>query len=163
MKTTRYLLIFLFYGSLFVGCNNDSDNGTEDKDPIEFTKEGELYLVKPSGDTLQKIDIEIADNFYERETGLMHRYSMETNQGMLFIYPDEALRSFWMQNTYIPLDLIFFDSDSTAVSFQENAKPMDETSLPSGVPAQFILEINAGLVEDWGIETGDKIDFEKLP
>lgn len=90
------------------------------------------------------------------------RGSMLDSQGMLFIYPDEAPRSFYMKNTYIPLDILFFSSDSIAVSFQENTIPEDENSLPSGEPAQYILEINAGLVEKWGIETGDKIKFDKI-
>jgi uncharacterized membrane protein (UPF0127 family) len=129
---------------------------------VEFTKEGELYISKTTGDTIQKLDIEFAETTFERETGLMYRQSMATNQGMLFIYEDEARRAFYMKNTYIPLDIIYFGSDSTAVSFQENAKPLDETPLPSAAPAQFILEINAGLVQEWNIEKGDKIDFAKI-
>ncbi|MDX1427627.1 MAG: DUF192 domain-containing protein, partial [Salegentibacter mishustinae] len=66
------------------------------------------------------------------------------------------------KNTYIPLDIIYFAADSTAVSFQKNAQPQDETSLPSGEPAQFVLELNAGLADDWNIEVGDKIDFERV-
>lgn len=141
----------------------------EDREPeeietgesFEFTKEGELSLIKPDGDTIQELDIEFAESQYEKETGLMYRESMEDNQGMLFIYQEEAPRSFYMKDTYIPLDIIFYSADSTAVSFQENAEPMNETSLSSGEPAQFILEINAGLVEEWNIEEGDKIYFVK--
>lgn len=142
----------------------------EDREPekietgesFEFTKEGELSLIKPDGDTIQELDIEFAESQYEKETGLMYRESMEDNQGMLFIYQEEAPRSFYMKDTYIPLDIIFYAADSTAVSFQENAEPMNETSLSSGgEPAQFVLEINAGLVEEWNIEEGDKIYFVK--
>lgn len=141
----------------------------EDREPeeietgenFEFTKEGELSLIKPDGDTIKELDIEFAESQYEHETGLMYRESMEDNQGMLFVYEDEAPRSFYMKDTYIPLDLIFYSADSTAVSFQENAEPENENSLPSGEPAQFVLEINAGLVEEWNIEEGDKIYFTK--
>ena len=149
--------------SLLFSCKDD--NTTEapiETEEITFTKEGEATLLKANGDTIQKIDIEIADNSYERQTGLMYRESMEDDQGMLFIYDDEAPRAFYMKNTYIALDIIYFASDSTAVSFQKNAQPLDETSLPSEKPAQFILEINAGLADEWNIEVGDKIDFERL-
>ena len=149
--------------SLLFSCKDD--NTTEapiETEEITFTKEGEATLLKAKGDTIQKIDIEIADNSYERQTGLMYRESMEDDQGMLFIYDDEAPRAFYMKNTYIALDIIYFASDSTAVSFQKNAQPQDETSLPSEKPAQFILEINAGLADEWNIEVGDKIDFERL-
>lgn len=160
-KINTFLVLLLFSGFV-LSCNDEPENPPVKTEPIKFEKEGELYLVKNSGDTIQKLDIEFADDAYERQTGLMYRKSMEPTQGMLFIYNEEAPRSFYMKNTYIPLDILYFDGDSTAVSFQENAVPLDETSLPSAGPAQFILEINAGLVEDWNIEIGDKIDFERL-
>ena len=156
--------LFLFLGLLFLGmisCNDSSDSKTIETEPIEFKKEGELSILKPDGELIKELDIEIADNHFERQTGLMYRESLGENQGMLFIYPDEDQRSFYMKNTTIPLDILFFSSDSTAVSFKENTIPMDETSLPSGAPAQFILEINAGLVQEWNIELGDKIFFER--
>ncbi|HET8754113.1 MAG TPA: DUF192 domain-containing protein [Salinimicrobium sp.] len=162
MRKINHFLILLLFSNFMISCNDEPENPPVETEPIEFKKEGELYLVKSSGDTIKKLDIEIADNAYERQTGLMYRKSLETNQGMLFIYNEEAPRSFYMKNTYIPLDILFFDEDSIAVSFQENAVPLDESSLASEAPAQFILEINAGLVEEWNIEVGDKIDFERL-
>lgn len=148
--------------SLLSSCKDDEAEAPIETEEITFTKEGEATLIKPNGDTIQQIDIEIADNSYERQTGLMYRESMEDDQGMLFIYDNEAPRAFYMKNTYIPLDIIYFASDSTAVSFQKNAQPQDETSLPSGEPAQFVLELNAGLADDWNIKVGDKIDFERV-
>jgi uncharacterized membrane protein (UPF0127 family) len=78
---------------------------------------------------------------------------------MLFIFPNEAPRSFYMKNTRIPLDIIYISADSTIVSFQKNAKPFDETSLPSNAAAKFVLEINAGLADTWQLQIGDKVDF----
>lgn len=163
MKKSVYFLSILMASNLLLSCNDDSQPEIIESETVVFTKEGELYLVKAAGDTIQKLDIEIADNSYERQTGLMYRESMETNQGMLFIFPEEAPRAFFMKNTHIPLDIIYYNSDSLAVSFQENAQPMDETSLPSEAPAQFVLEINAGLAQEWNIEKGDKIDFHRIP
>ena len=86
----------------------------------------------------------------------MYREGMEENQVMLFVYERASPRAFYMKNTYFPLDLIFYDSDSTAVGFQENAEPLNEEDrLLSREAAQFVLEINAGLVEKWNIEAGD--------
>jgi uncharacterized membrane protein (UPF0127 family) len=162
MTGRNIFLILALYGILFTGCKSDSEeNESIETEPIVFTKEGELYLIKAEGDTIQRIDIEIADSDYERETGLMYRQSMEEHQGMLFVYTTESPRNFYMKNTYFPLDLIFYDSDSTAVSFQENAEPLNEDNLPSGEAAQFILEINAGLVENWNIEAGDTFSVGK--
>ncbi len=152
----------LFLSLSLTSCGDD-DKKQEviETDPITFTKEGELYMIKASGDTLKKLDIELAESDYEHQTGLMYRESMEDDQGMLFIYDDERVRSFYMKNTYIPLDIIYYAADSTLVSIQKNATPRDETSLPSEGPAKFVLEINGGLSDAWGVEQGDKISFKK--
>ena len=156
----------LFLGLAFsvvlaTSCKEDNDNEIIETEKIEFTKEGELSLLKPNGDLLRTLDIEIADNAYERQTGLMYRESMQNDEAMLFIFDNEAPRSFYMKNTYIPLDIIYYAADSTAVSLQENTTPLDETSLPSEGPAKFVLEINAGLADQWNIEVGDKISFKR--
>jgi len=79
----------------------------------------------------------------------------------LFIFPDSQYRSFYMRNTEIPLDIIYIDQDNAIISIQKNAKPFDETSLPSEGPAKYVLEINAGLSTQWHLEKGDKIRFSK--
>lgn len=152
----------LFLSLSFSSCNEEKKQESIETEPITFSKEGELYLLKKdSRDTIKKLDIEIADNDYEHETGLMYRESMDADKGMLFIYNSEAPRYFYMKNTYIPLDIIYYDKDSSLVSIQKNAKPRDETSLPSEGPAQFILEVNAGKADEWKLEKGDKIDFHR--
>ena len=78
---------------------------------------------------------------------------------MLFVFPNLQELSFYMKNTRFPLDLIFLDHNKTVVSFQENAQPLDESSLPSHAMAQFVLEVNAGLAQDWLLEVGDKMDY----
>ncbi|WP_397362095.1 DUF192 domain-containing protein [Olleya sp. R77988] len=127
---------------------------------VDFKKEGELTIFKGTTDTIVKIfNIEIAKTEYEIQTGLMYRDSMKDNQGMLFVFNDVRERSFYMKNTRIPLDLIFFDHNKRIVSFQENAKAMDETSLPSNTPAQFVLELNAGTAQELLLDVGDKMDY----
>ncbi|WP_333474136.1 DUF192 domain-containing protein [Zunongwangia sp. HRR-M8] len=148
------------FAIIFTSCKND-EGKTVETEEIEFRKDAELYLIKTSGDTLKTLDIEIANDDYTRATGLMYRESLKENHGMLFIYPSAAPRSFYMKNTYIPLDLVFFNSDSTIVSFQKDAKPLDETSLPSQEPAQFILEINAGSSERWDLNKGDRFSVQQ--
>ncbi len=130
---------------------------------IKFKKEGELRLLKASNDSLvATLDIEIADDDYQTQTGLMYRKSMAANHGMLFIFSDTDYRSFYMKNTEIPLDIIYISEDRTIVSIQKNAKPMDETSLPSEGPAKYVLEVNAGLSDEWQLIKGDKIEFTVL-
>lgn len=127
---------------------------------IKFKKEGELQLFNATSDSLiTSFNIEIADNDYETQTGLMHRKSMANTNAMLFIFNDVQMRSFYMKNTYFPLDIIYLNKDKIIVSIQKDAKPLDESSLPSLFPAQYVLEINAGLSEKLNIEIGDRIDF----
>ncbi|MBN4070368.1 DUF192 domain-containing protein [Olleya sp. AH-315-F22] len=130
---------------------------------IEFKKEGELTIFKSISDSvITTFDIEIADTDYETQTGLMHRHSMLENRGMLFVFPEMSLRSFYMKNTYIPLDIIYLDKDKLIVSIQENAKPLNKTSLTSQVPAQYVFEINAGLTQKWSLKVGDRMEFTKI-
>jgi len=67
-----------------------------------------------------------------------------------------------MKNTEIALDIIYINANKQIVSFQKNAIPFDVTSLPSLAPAQYVLEINAGLSDLWNLEVGDKIVWEKI-
>ncbi len=141
-------------------CKDDSPSTKVTQVEIKFKKEGELKLLKATNDSLvATIDIEIADDDYQTQTGLMYRNSMASNHGMLFIFPDMDYRSFYMKNTKIPLDIIYVSNDKTIVSIQKNAKPMNEKTLPSEGPSKYVLEVNAGLSYKWQIEKGDKIDF----
>ncbi|MEM0519194.1 DUF192 domain-containing protein [Aequorivita flava] len=127
---------------------------------ITFTKEGELQLLKAENDSIiATLDIEIADDEYQTETGLMYRQSMAENQGMLFVFKNMQPRSFYMKNTYIPLDIIYLNQEKEIVSIQKNAKPLDQTSLPSEGASQYVLEVKAGLSDKWKLEKGDKIEF----
>lgn len=150
---------FILVFALALSCKNDKPK-TSSKVEISFKKEGVLQLKKTTTDSIIKtLDIEIADDDYQTQTGLMYRTKLGNNQGMLFIFPDTDYRSFYMKNTKIPLDIIYIDDNKTIVSFQKNAKPFDEKALPSNAPAKYVLEINAGLSDKWAIEIGDTIDF----
>lgn len=128
---------------------------------VMFTKEADLKIFKIATDsTVIDLDIEIADTDYDIQTGLMYRSTMEPNQGMLFVFDDEEERFFYMKNTQIPLDIIYIDANKKIVSFQKNAKPFNETSLPSHVPAKYVLEVNAGMADAWSLKEGDSISYK---
>lgn len=111
------------------------------------------------GKTISKIDIEIAENEAEQSKGLMYRPYMPDSVGMLFVFQDSKPLGFWMKNTQIPLDIIYVDSNRKIVSIQKNAKPYSEENLPSLSPAQYVVEVNAGYVDQHGIAVGDVIQF----
>ena len=85
--------------------------------------------------------------------------SMGQDDGMLFIFDREQPRAFWMRNTPLSLDIIYIDKDGFVVSWAPNTTPFSLQSLPSGEPAQYVLELNAGSIEHFGIEVGDQITY----
>tara|TARA_R110002033_G_scaffold52650_1_gene100108 strand:- start:4035 stop:4541 length:507 start_codon:yes stop_codon:yes gene_type:complete len=158
-RVSFVVLTLIFFSS----CKKEKTTKTEDKVVVSFKKEGTLTLKKADTNSIiRTIDIEIADNDYETQTGLMYRNKLEENHGMLFILEEEKLQNFYMKNTRIPLDIIYINESKTIVSFQKNAKPMDETSLPSEAPAKYVLEINGGLSDQWQLKVGDKISFTSI-
>lgn len=147
--------------AIFQSCKDEPKKVVK-TEKVVFKKEGELQIFRKGSDSLlTKLDIEIADSEYETQTGLMYRSGMERKQGMLFVFPDISMRSFYMKNTEFPLDLIFIKDDLTIGSFQENAQPLNESSLPSKVPVRYVLEVNSGLVAQWGLKVGDSISYQK--
>jgi uncharacterized membrane protein (UPF0127 family) len=151
------LLSSLFFSLFFTDCKDNKKIIKQTE--VTFTKEGELTIYKATDSTKVILDIEFADTDFDIQTGLMYRNSMKNNQGMLFVFDDEKERSFYMKNTKIPLDLIYINADKNIVSFQKNAKPFDESSLPSNAPAKYVLEVNAGLVNTWNTSVGDSLSF----
>jgi hypothetical protein len=126
----------------------------------EFIKEGKLaFLEKNSKKLIITIDIEIADNDFERTRGLMYRHSLPENAGMLFIFEKSGPLSFWMRNTYIRLDIIFADEKKQIVSIQKKTEPLSYTAIQSTKKAKYVVEVNAGFCDRHGIKVGDWITF----
>ncbi|WP_396631992.1 DUF192 domain-containing protein [Maribacter sp. R86514] len=129
---------------------------------IDFNHEGDITIFLNASDTVKtKFNIEFAETDYETQTGLMYRKGMEDDQGMLFIFPDQRMHSFYMKNTEFPLDIIYIKDDLKIASFQENAQPLNETGLSSQVPIKYVLEINGGLAQELGLSIGDSISFSR--
>ena len=145
------LLIFFFLINNFM-CNENNEETY-----YNFKKEGELTFTDSSGNFLAKIDIEIADNNYERQLGLMNRKSMEENQGMLFIFPEEKYQSFWMLNTLFSLDMLYINSNKEIVTIHKNTTPLSRQSYPSSKPAIYVLEVVAGYTDKFNIKEGYNI------
>lgn len=108
----------------------------------------------------QRFQVEIADSPERQALGLMFRDRLAEDHGMLFIFPREAPRSFWMKNTRIPLDIMYFDADLELVSLFENTPPCRTSrcpSYPSEGPAQYVLELNGGKAAELGVVKGDTL------
>lgn len=108
------------------------------------------------------VGVEVAATPTKRNLGLMYRRDLPVSQGMLFLFPREEQQSFWMKNTPLPLDIIFISAARTIVSIAANTLPFSETPLPSGGPAQFVLEVNAGFCQRHGIVAGGRVEIPSV-
>ncbi len=115
-----------------------------------------LHIVKQNGEEIL-FHIETARTPEEQAKGLMFREHLPEKQGMLFIFPIERQAAFWMRNTLIPLDMIFIKSDGVIESIHANARPHDETPIPSQGPVKAVLEVNGGIAEKFNITAGDRV------
>lgn len=104
-----------------------------------------------------KFKTDIADTREKQEYGLMFQNSIPNDYGMTFLYSGEKVISMWMKNTYIPLDMVFFDKQGYVVHIIKNAQPHDLSPKSSVIPVKGVIEMNGGLVEKNGISVGDKI------
>ena len=104
-----------------------------------------------------KFRVEVANDFASQEHGLMYRRQMPPNAGMLFDFGPPRFVTFWMKNTYIPLDMLFVRADGTISSVEPNAVPMSTATIPSHEPVAAVIELNGGRVRDLDIEPGDRV------
>ncbi len=101
--------------------------------------------------------VETADNDAEREKGLMFRKELPEGHGMLFDFHREQDVGFWMQNTYISLDMIFIRGDGRILHVAENTEPLSTRIIPSTGPVRAVLEVIAGTARKYGIAPGDRV------
>ncbi len=118
------------------------------------------FLEEAEADTVTIIEVAVADDESSRSVGLMDVYDMPMGSGMLFVFDDEAERSFWMANTPIALDIIFVNADRKIIRIHQNTRPYSERNIYSEGPAQFVVEVNAGFVLRNDIREGMRIDFK---
>ena len=105
--------------------------------------------------------LEVADNEFSRDKGLMERDSMPADHGMIFVFDDEQPRQFWMKNTRIPLDILFLDHAGKIVS-TATMKPFDLSTTSSAGPAQYAIELNVGQITETGVQAGQVISLPPL-
>jgi uncharacterized membrane protein (UPF0127 family) len=105
------------------------------------------------------VEVELARTDTHRARGLMYRTELDADAGMLFSWPTASLRSFWMRNTCLPLDMLFIAADGTIAGVLEQVPTLNER--PRGVrcPAAHVLEVNAGYVRAHGVEPGQRIEI----
>ena len=107
-------------------------------------------------------NVEVVKSQRGQELGLMYRKKLEKKTGMLFIFKKEKKATFWMKNTYIPLDIIFIKKNGKIDSIKLNAKPLDTKSIKSKNKIIAVLEINAGETKQFNFDINSKVEINKF-
>ncbi|MDR9418430.1 DUF192 domain-containing protein [Gracilimonas sp.] len=151
-----YIILFNF----IISCGSKeqkTENTTPTGRQLDFTNE--VTFLNTEGDEISTIRAAVADEGPERNQGLMDVNDLPNDAGMIFIFPDEAERSFYMANTPLPLDIMFVNQDSVIIRIHHNTTPFNSEQLPSDGPAKFVVETNAGYAVSNDIQEGMKIRF----
>lgn len=156
----RWLLLCCI-AFLFLAACRGEDDASEGPREIPFQPEGVLAFERPDGSRITAIAIEIAESDSSKARGLMERRQLPNRGGMFFPYEEAAPRSFWMANTYIPLDIIFVGPDSQVVNIAKNTRPLSEQKISSEAPAQYIVEVRAGFADRHGLTDSTRIDWRR--
>lgn len=120
-------------------------------------------VLEPPGQEPVEVQVEIARTEQERARGLMFRKQLPENHGMLFVFDRPEHLSFWMKNTYLPLDMVFITDEMRVLGVVENATPLSTQSQQVPGNSQFVLEVNAGFCQAHGVRDGSRVRFLNIP
>lgn len=133
-----------------LGCRGDAAVGA-----ASGKHEPRVVFLTASGEV--PVEVEIADTPAEQRRGLMFRRELAEGTGMLFVFEVESEHSFWMKNTYVPLDMIFVSAARRVVGVIADAEPLSEDSRTIGKPSQYVVEVPAGFARQHGITPGTPV------
>lgn len=122
-----------------------------------------VITVTPAGQEPIRLQVELALTDPDRIRGMMHRPSLEDGHGMLFLFDETRVQSFWMKNTLISLDMIFIDETGEVVGIVHEAAPLTTTSRFVARPSRSVLEVPGGWSRANGVEAGAKVRDEAMP
>jgi uncharacterized membrane protein (UPF0127 family) len=143
-------------------CGGEGDAATADASaarpapvmaPGSQPARGTAWVIFETAEGADTVVAEVAQTDEERAQGLMYREELGENEGMIFVFQDLAVRSFWMQNTYIPLDIAYMDPTFRIIDIKQ-MEPLSEELVESAGPAQYALEVNQGWFEEHGVTVG---------
>lgn len=153
MRPSSALFCALALVSMAAGCAGTPPQGSGDP--------GSAVVLRG-----HRVSVEVAADDASREHGLMDRTSMPEDHGMLFVFPDSAVRTFWMKDTLIPLDMLFLDAQRKVVTLLGDVPPCKADPCPvypSTEPARYVLELNAGAAAKLGVRKDDVATFINVP
>jgi len=123
--------------------------------PIEFGRT--RVTVETAAGSRYTFNVDLAETPEQRSQGLMYRDSIPETGGMLFLFDEPHIASFWMRNTFVSLDMIFVQRDGRIVNIHERAVPGSHAVISAAAPVTAVLEIRGGLANRLGIRAGDRL------
>ena len=148
------MLLVLFLAQL-MSCRTTRGN----QDAAGASVKEPAVIILKDGESQIRVKVQIARTPEERATGFMYRDKLEKGTGMLFIFEEPAVQSFWMKNTLLPLDMFFISSSLEIVGIVENAEPLTLDPRRVEEKSQYVLEVNGGFSSKYGISKGMKVNF----
>lgn len=147
----RVPLGLLLVAALATGARAD------DADELSRSFARDTIVIEGKADACYRFDVWLATTTAQQRRGLMFVRELPRFAGMLFLYGEDAVLSFWMKNTYIPLDILFIRADGSVANIVKNTEPLSLASIPAAEPVRYVLELNAGVTDALGIEPGSRV------
>lgn len=156
------ILLLLFSVFIFTNFYFSCEKTTEKNRIVSTEKLAKIVFFDSLKVKNLEIIAEIVEDDYSRAKGLMFRENLPDNQGMLFIFENEAPRHFWMKNTTLSLDILYLDASLNIVSIHKNTTPLSEQLYPSGKPAMYVIEVRAGFTDQYQVNIGHSVSYQLL-
>jgi uncharacterized protein len=153
----RYSLLILSF--LVAACNGKGNEKSEQSESRQLDYTATVTFLDSSEREIVTVRSAVADDDNSRSEGLMNVQNMPEDAGMIFIFDDEAPRSFWMANTPLSLDLLFVNSEMEIVRIHRNTSPYSHENIVSETPAMYVVEVNAGFTLNHDIREGMMIEY----
>jgi len=162
MKKSLFLIILICTALLLGACKKDGNSQDTPETKYAFRKDGTLQFHSPEGKLKAEFDIEIVQKDEELIRGLKFRDKMQENQGMLFLFEHIDFHSFWMQDTYLSLDMIFIDHNYEVIYIEKNTTPFSEEQILPPKANQYVLELLATSADKYNLNEKDKVSWQTL-
>ena len=160
MKKSLLIIILICTTLLLGACKKDGRSKDSPEHKYAFRKDGTLQIHSPEGELKTEFDIEIAEKEADLARGLKFRDKMQEKQGMLFIFKQIDYHSFWMQDTYLSLDMVFIDEDFKVIHIAKDTPPFSEEMISPPSPNQYVLELLAGSADKYNLKEKDIVSWQ---
>lgn len=154
----KYLFISLVFSLILLASCKAKETPIKEDKPV-FRHDGFVEILAPDGSLKAKFEVEIATKESEHARGLKFREEMADNRGMLFVFEYLDYHPFWMQDTYLSLDMIFIDQNEEIIYIERNTPPFSEELISPEKPVKYVLELLAGTADKQNISEKDKIKW----